>query len=256
MLVATGGCSGPQPTYVPRDPELKKLPLLFYPVASQGPARAMVFFFGNDVGFWKPHQELAAYLSGQGYTVVGFDIRSFLANLPEGHPQRDSAFSTRILPIIARARHEIGADSLPLLIFGHSLGAEIALWTAAYAKPPGVVGLVAMSPGLSSHLRVSASDLLMGAEPKGPDSFQVPAAVKAIDPGVRIAIVRGSQDKYRYADPALTAAGGDRIETFVVPFASHSLRNLILAKPIVRHAMDWILESPRSQTMIGGAEGH
>jgi len=246
MLVTTAGCSGPQPTYVPRDPELKKLPLSFYPVALPGPARAMVFFFGNDVGFWKPHQELAAYLSGQGYSVVGFDIRSFLAHLPEGHPQRDSAFSTRILPIIARARHEVGADSLPLVIFGHSLGAELALWTAAFAKPPRVVGVVAISPGLSSHLRVSASDLLMGAEPKGPDSFQVPAVVKAIDPVVRIAIVRGSQDKYRYADSGLTAAGGDRIQVFVVPFASHSLRRLILAKPIVRHAMGWIFESPRS----------
>ena len=252
-LVVTFGCSGPQPTYVPRDPELKKLPLFFYPAAASAPARAVVFFFGNDVAFWKPHQELAAYLSEQGYSVIGFDIRSFLANLPDNHPQRDSTFRGRILPIIARSRHEIGADSLPLIIFGHSLGAELAIWTAAFARAPGLAGVVAMSPGLSSHLRVSASDLLNGPEPKGPDSFSVPAAVKAIEQKVRIAIVRGSNDKYRYADSALTAAGGDRIRVFVVPFASHSLKRLIVAKPIVRHAMEWLLEPRRTQAMIGAA---
>ena len=251
-LAAIVGCSGPQPTYVPHDPVLKKLPLFFYP-AKSGTARAVVFFFGNDVAFWKPHQELAVYLSEQGYSVVGFDIRSFLANLPDNRPQRDSAFRGRILPIIARARHEIGTDSLPLVIFGHSLGAELAIWTAAFAKAPRLVGVVAMSPGLSSHLRVSPSDLLNGPEPKGPDSFYVPAAVKAIEPNARIAIVRGSHDKYRYADPALTAAGGDRIRVFVVPFASHSLKRLIVAKPIVRHAMEWLLEPRQTQAMIGAA---
>jgi pimeloyl-ACP methyl ester carboxylesterase len=252
-LAATLGCSGPQPTYVPRDPELKKLPLFFYPAAASAPARAVVFFFGNDVAFWKPHQELAAYLSEQGYPVVGFDIRSFLANLPDSHPQRDSAFRAGILRIIAGARHEMGTDSLPLVIFGHSLGAELAIWTAAFARAPRLVGVVAMSPGLSSHLRISASDLLNGPEPKGPDSFSVPAAVAAIDPNVRIAIVRGSHDKYRYADSALTAAGGDRIRVFVVPFASHSLKRLIVAKPIVRHAMEWLLEPRLTRAMIGAA---
>ena len=31
----------------------------------------MIFFFGNDVGFWAPHRELADYLAGEGYAVVG-----------------------------------------------------------------------------------------------------------------------------------------------------------------------------------------
>ena len=250
ILVATAGCSGPGPTYVPRDPELKKLPLFFYPTATLSAARAMVFFFGNDVGFWSPHQELAAYLSRQGYSAVGFDLRSFLADLPDTPPQRDSAFRARILPIIARARHEIGADSLPLIIFGHSLGSEIGIWTAAFAKPPGVVGVVAMSPGLSSHLRISASDLLNGPEPQGEGSFSVPSVVKAMDPGIRIAIVRGSHDKYRYADSALTAAGGARIHVFVVPFAGHSLKRILVAKPIVRHAMEWLLEPRPTRVQV------
>lgn len=241
LTLAIVGCSGSEPTYTPRDPELKKLPLFFYP-AKSGTAQAVIFFFGNDLTFWPPHQRLAIYLSEEGYSVVGFDFRSFLANLPDNHPQRDTAFRAGILPIIARARHEIGADSLPLVIVGHSLGAELAIWTAAFAKAPGLVGVVAMSPGLSSHLRISPSDFLDGPEPSGPDSFYVPAAVKAIAANVRIAIVRGSHDQYRYSDSALTAAGGDRIRVFVVPFAGHSLKRLILVKPIVRHAIEWLFK--------------
>src|SRR3982074_1973189 len=90
-LAAIVGCSGPQPTYVPHDPVLKKLPLFFDPTKSAA-APAASFFFGNDVAFWKPHQELAVYRSEQVYSVAGFDIRSFLANLPDNRPQRDSAF--------------------------------------------------------------------------------------------------------------------------------------------------------------------
>jgi len=59
---------------------------------------------------------------------------------------------------------------------------------------------------------------------------------------VRVAIVRGDHDKYRYADSALIAAGGDRIHTYIVPFASHSLKRIIVARPVMRQALDWLLE--------------
>lgn len=41
-----------------------------------------------------------------------------------------------IEPIIAHSRHELGGDAVPLIIAGHSLGAEIAIWTAAYTCEP------------------------------------------------------------------------------------------------------------------------
>ena len=241
-LAAIVGCSSRRPPYIPHNPELRRLPLFFYPAAQAAPARAVIFFFGNDIGFWTPHRDLAEYLSGLGYSVVGFDMRSFLADLPEKPAQRDSAFDARILPLIASTRHEIHADSLPLIIAGHSLGAEIAIWTAAFAHPPDMVGVIAMSPGLSSHLQVSASDILNGPEPTGPSSFSVPATLHSIAPVVRVAIVRGSHDKYRYADSALIVAGGNRIHSYIVPFASHSLKRIIVAKPVMRQAIDWLLE--------------
>ena len=252
-LAATISCSSSRAPYIPHNPELRRLPVYFYP-AGPAAARAVVFFFGNDVGFWTPHRDLAEYLSGQGYSVVGFDMRTFLAELPEAPPQRDSAFEARILPIIASARHEIHADSLPLVIVGHSLGAEIAIWTAAFAEPPGTVGVIAMSPGLRSHLRVTASDLLNGPEPKGPGSFSVPVTLGEIQPSIRVAIVRGDHDKYRYADSALLAAGGNRTHSYIVPFASHSLKRIIVARPVMRQAMSWLLEP--AHTVAAGKTGN
>ncbi len=241
-LATTISCSSSRPPYIPHNPELRRLPVYFYPATPASAARAVIFFFGNDVGFWTPHRDLAEYLSGQGYAVVGFDMRTFLVELPEAVPQRDSAFEARILPLIASARHEIHADSLPLVIVGHSLGAEIAIWTAAFAQPPGTVGVIAMSPGLRSHLRVTASDLLNGPEPDGPGSFSVPVTLHEIQPAIRVAIVRGDHDKYRYADSALLAAGGNRTHSYIVPFASHSLKRIIVARPVMRQAMSWLLE--------------
>jgi pimeloyl-ACP methyl ester carboxylesterase len=253
-VAAVAGCSRNRPPYVPRDPALQHLPVYFYPDRSATPARAVIFFFGNDVGFWEPHRELADYLSGQAYTVVGFDMRSFLAGLPEGISQRDSAFRARILPLIASTRHEIHADSLPLIIVGHSLGSEVAIWTAAFAKPPGTVGVIAMSPGLRSHLRISASDLLNGPEPEEEGSFSVPSTLHEIQPAIRVAIVRGDHDKYRYADSALIAAGGNRVHAYIVPFASHSLKRIIVARPVMRQALDWLLEPIPAHAVAAAAK--
>jgi alpha-beta hydrolase superfamily lysophospholipase len=252
-LAATISCSSRRPPYIAHNPDLRRMPVYFYPASTATPARAVIFFFGNDIGFWTPHRELAEYLSGQGYSVVGFDMRTLLAQLPEPSPQRDSAFEARILPIIASTRHEIHADSLPLIIAGHSLGAEVAIWTAAFAHPPDMIGVIAMSPGLSSHLRVSASDILNGPEPTGPTSFSVPATLHCIAPDVRVAIVRGSRDRYRYADSALIAAGGNRVHSYIVPFAAHSLKRMIVARPVMRQAVDWLLD-PASRTRAVAGE--
>jgi len=249
LAVAAVGCSRGTPPYIPHDPALRQQPLYFYPDRLATRGRAVIFFFGNDIGFWQPHRDLAEYLSGLGYSVIGFDMRSFLADLPEEPIPRDSAFVARILPLIASARREINADSIPLIIAGHSLGAEIAIWTAAFAKPPGTVGVIAMSPGLRTHLRISASDLLNGPEPEGPGSFSVPLTLGEIPPEIRVAIVRGDHDKYRYADSALIAAGGKRTHSYIVPFASHSLKRIIVAKPVMRQALDWLMEPVPAQAV-------
>jgi hypothetical protein len=55
----------------------------------------------------------------------------------------------------------------------------------------------------------------------------------------------GASDKFRRHDPAFVAAGGPRLRYFVVPFANHSLRKLLIAGPIIEHAVEFLVE-PRS----------
>ncbi|HWJ22147.1 MAG TPA: hypothetical protein VNS52_07325 [Gemmatimonadaceae bacterium] len=242
LALAAAACQPAVSAYTPRDPALRRLPLYFYPAAdSTHTPRAFVFFFGNDVGFWEAHQELATRLAGNDYSVVGFDVKQFFGTLPDAPAARDSAFAASITPIIQRSRHELGADSLPVIIGGHSIGAEIALWTAAHAAPPGTVGVLALSPGMRSHLRVSMSDILNRGEPHEAGSFDVPAQIAASAPLLRVAIIRGGSDKYGYADSALIAAAPDRVRRFGVPFAGHSMKRLTLAGPVILRAMGYLL---------------
>ena len=245
-LVAASGCrGGDPPTRAARDPLLRAQPVFLYGAAdTTRPPRAVIFFFGNDIGFWQPHRQLAASLAQSQYAVAGFDLRPLLRSLPAG-PTRDSAFMAAIEPIIARSRHELGADSAPLIIAGHSLGAEIAIWTAAHTCEPGVAGVLAMSPGSRSHLRVSVSDIMNGPEPTEPGSFAVADAVGEVPGDERIAVIRGTKDKLTRADPALIAAGGDRIERFSVLLAGHSLKGLTMASFETHRAVDWLLEQER-----------
>ena len=236
-------CSAPAPPRPPRDPALRELPLSFYPAAdTTTPPRALVFFFGNDVGFWQPHQQLAWAISKSQIAVVGLDMRDLLNALPDDGPARDSAFVAAILPLIARCRHELQSDTVPLILAGHSLGAEVALWTAAFARPSGTIGVLAMSPGSRSHLRVSLSDIAMTGEPTGPGSFLVAEAVRRMPAHERLAIVRGQRDRFAFADSAILAAGGARAARYGVAFSGHSLKGIVLERPTVRRALGWILQ--------------
>ena len=242
--VIVSACGGPPPPYTPRDPALRALPLYFYPtVDATRPARAFIFFFGNDVGFWQPHRELCAALAGDGYSVTGMDVRKLLGTLPDHEPARDSAFAVLIAGVIERSRRELKADSLPLVLAGHSLGAEIAIWTASHVPPASLVGALALSPRARGHLRVTLSDITNTADPAGRESFALADAIHELPPSVRVAIVRGSNDKFKTADSLLVAAGGARARLYMVPLAGHSLKHIILARQVVSGALQWILDA-------------
>ena len=241
MLILAGCRAGPKPTYVARNPLLRRPSLLFYLPANK--PKALILFLGNDVGFWEPHQDLAARLSGDGYAVVGLDIREYLSHLPSGEPVRDVAFADSIVPLIATIRHELG-DSLPFLLGGHSFGAEVSFWIAQHHEPPGLRGILAMSPRSSGHLFVTPMDLA-NEEAHGEGAWSTIDAARVIDPRVRIAIIRGSKDQFAVHDSAFVAAGGARLRRFPVPFAAHSLKKLLIAGPIIEHAVTYLLDGDR-----------
>jgi hypothetical protein len=241
LLVAIA-CQPASSSYRASSAALRDAPLYFYP-ASTAP-RAFLFFFGNDIGFWRAHQQLAARLASTGISVVGIDPRPLLRSLPDDSPEhREAAYADTIGKLIAASRHELHADDLPVLIGGHSIGAELAIYTAARVTIPALRGVLALSAGRRGHLSVSLSDLTNSAEPTEPGSFDVADEVCAIPHHVRVAIVRGGHDRYAYADSAFARAGGLRLKRWVVPFAGHSMKSLTLAWPIISRSIDFLLGS-------------
>ncbi len=234
--------------YTPHDPRLAAFPLYFYPTVDSTKApRAFVFFLGNDIGFWGAHQELAKRLAGSGYDVVGFDVKAYFAKLPDANDTlaRASAFRDSVSAMIALARHELHADSIAVVVGGHSIGAELASWIARNAPPPNLSGLLLISPGARGHLRVSLADLAMSGEPTEPGSFSIAENISALPDGVRIALVRGTDDRYRTVDPELMKAGGKRMERWAVPWGGHSMSNILLAGPFIERAVASVVPAPR-----------
>jgi pimeloyl-ACP methyl ester carboxylesterase len=137
---------------------------------------------------------------------------------------------------------EFGSSGRPFIVMGHSLGGELAVWAAANLKIPQLVGAVAMSPGSRSHLGVSLSDLLETSEPTGSGSFAVADEVKAMPADLKLVVIRGKSDKYRYADSAIVAARPDRVTVTTIPFAGHSLKRIVIAKYYVRRAIESLLK--------------
>ena len=237
-------CTPARSRYTPRDPELNREPLYFYPpVGSSRHPKAAVFFFGNDLGFWSPHQKLAERLANHGYAVVGFDVKKFLDRLPDSALLRDSALVHDVPRLMQRSFHELGADSASVVIGGHSFGADLALWMEANAPLPRVIGILALGPTKRDHPTVTIRDQVNAREPTEPGSFSVAEQIRNTPPGVRIALMRGASDKERSSDPAFIAAGGGRISYTVIPFASHSLKSLIIAGPMIERALDRLLAS-------------
>jgi hypothetical protein len=89
------------------------------------------------------------------------------------------------------------------------------------------------------------SDVMNAGEPHDAGSFAVPAQIAATTPSLRVAIVRGASDQYRYADSALVAAAPQRVQRFAVPFAGHSLKKLTLAGPVIMRAMEFLVGGER-----------
>ena len=243
FAVVSAACFTPDAApYTPRDASLATSEFFFYP-AVDGPshAKAIIFFLGNDLGFWGAHQELAKRLAASNYDVVGFDVKKYFNRLPDDTLTRGKALTDSVAIILKRVRVEFGADTLPMIIGGHSIGAEVATYIASRADVAHFKGVLLISPGARGHLRISAADLAMSGEPTEPGSFSIAENIRAIPAQVRIAIVRGTDDRYRTADSALMVAGSGRIEKWWVPWGGHSMRNILLAGGFVLRAVSWTL---------------
>lgn len=244
VVFVAGGYFRPSPApYTPRDPALAGFPLLFYPSADRTtPAKAFVFFVGNDIGFWGAHQDLAKRLAGAGYDVVGFDIKIFFGRISGDDASRARMIGDSVVTMIRLARHELGDDTIPVVLGGHSLGAEVASWIAVHAAPPQLSGLLLVSSRSRGHLRATLSDIANRSAPAEPGSYSIAENIAALPASVRVALVRSTDDRFRDADAEFLRAGAGRIDKWSVPWGGHSMSNILLAGPFIERAVAWTLQ--------------
>ena len=237
--------------------------LLFTPDSGYGPSRAIIVFFGNASGFSAAHRQLAAGLAGDGYVVVGVDVRVLLANLSGDSRTREEVAALRVDSLIGSSHQEFDswptknsrnvsdasshAPRKPMLLMGHALGAEFALWTAAHVSDESLKGVVAIAPTSHSALSVTQPANILVGNSDSTAAFSVADVVRAavnLHPQMRVAFLRGSNDLSPAADTALLRAGGSHMRRFGVPMAGRSMRRIAFPSLIVRRSINWILGVP------------
>ena len=96
-------------------------------------------------GFWRPGfdrthlRDMAHALAAEGFTAAATEYRRIPGN-PDA-ALADVRVALRVLPVELRGRHD-GR----VVVMGHSAGGHLALWAAAVAPPPGLVGTVGLAP--------------------------------------------------------------------------------------------------------------
>lgn len=225
-----------------RDPWLRAQPVTLYPAQHREATRLLLVLFGNDVGFWAPHRALAWHLSRRDVAVAGVDLRPLFHELPRDDGARRVALAAWLDTLVTHLRPELGTADASVVIGGHSLGAETAVWAGSVSLG-GVVGVLALSPGARSHLDVDAGDLA-NIDPRGPGSFAMTTAMARVSASRRIALLRGQRDRYARIDVDLLRAGGPRARRFLVAFAGHSLKSG-LVEPEAWKALSWICDDGR-----------
>ena len=126
----------------------------------EGPARAgitLVHGLGEHSGRYTP---LAEAMTSAGFAVFTMDLRGHGRSPgPRGHAPSFDALAGDITRLVDHAQASLG--SLPLFIYGHSLGGSLVLYTLLTRKPP-VRGAVVTSPGLAPAAPVSGLTQALG----------------------------------------------------------------------------------------------
>lgn len=101
-------------------------------------------------------------VAGQGYAAVGFDVKPPPKSLPDDNTAAlgDTIFGVVLASFIRASRHELGLDARPVILAGHSIRHERAVWSAGHVAIPDLLGVVATAPGDRDPYRYADSAIV------------------------------------------------------------------------------------------------
>ena len=120
---------------------------------------ALVHGFGEHSG---RYQHVADFLNIHGYAVVALDLRGHgKSGGKRGHsPSNDTTYDD--VELFIRHVKKIGGETLPLFLYGHSMGGNFILNTILRRNTGGVKGLVATGPLVSLAFKPKPIMLFLG----------------------------------------------------------------------------------------------
>ncbi|MDZ7881224.1 MAG: alpha/beta hydrolase [Saprospiraceae bacterium] len=150
---------------------------------------ALVHGFGEHSGRF---QHVAAFLNKNGYAVVALDLRGHgKSGDKRGHsPSNETTYDD--IELFIRHAKTIGGETLPLFLYGHSMGGNFILNTILRRNTEGVHGLVTTGPLISLAFKPKPLMLFLGK------------TLRSIAP--RFSQPGGVQTQYLSHDPAVVQA--------------------------------------------------
>ena len=129
-------------------------------IPARKPAAAIVLVHGIGEHTGR-YDHVGAGLAAKGYVVLSFDLPGHgRSDGRRGHIRSYEVVMEEIEARIADARCRY--PGVPVFVYGHSLGGNLALTFALAARKPDLAGIVASSPGLTPATPVAPVKLALG----------------------------------------------------------------------------------------------
>jgi pimeloyl-ACP methyl ester carboxylesterase len=175
----------------------KALTLQIYQPPAAAARKGTVLMGSGDVGWVGLAVDLAGFLSGQGYTVVGINSRQYLSAFTEGssHVTTDQVTGD----YAAFVRHLRGSHALldPIIVAGVSEGAALAVLAGAAANHTWVRGVMTMGLPPTAELAWRWKDMLSWITKKdsGEPVFEPKQFIGGVSP-VPLWMIQSTTDEY------------------------------------------------------------
>lgn len=175
----------------------KTLALAVYRPAS-GKPKGTVFMGSGDVGWVGLATDMAEFLAGQGYTVIGVNVRQYLAAFTSGKVTLTTKEAPEDYTQLASFLKQRGLLTPPVIVSGVSEGAALAVLAASLDKNHAWInGVLTMGLPPTAELGWRWSDFTSWITKKDPDEpmFAPKDYLPRVAP-IPICLIQSTQDEY------------------------------------------------------------